>query len=270
MRHSKKRLKEFAPAALVLLFAVSVIFGSCFLQSCSHSVEYQIQHDTDTLIRHDTISGPAFLRFISILNNTSASGIITLLLNSPQSKILFADATQQMGKQFTPVPHDSSFKLYASFFYGAGLQKTDSVTIPPTLKSYSMTTIAFFSTGDPANPVLFSVFADDSARRFLPPKDFCYIRLINGLPDYPQPNPSVNMHIDDTHAPAFFKDNVNYQEIKNYVLLPAGNHTIYVRSETDITQSYSLTQQFDAGGFYTLRLFGHHADGTDQLVIDME
>ena len=259
------------PATLILFITLSVIVTAFFIQSCSHTVEVRV-HDTDTVIQvhHDTIPGPAFLRFISILNNASGtSGIITLLVNSPQSKELLTDASQQMGKQLNPVPHDSTFKLYASFFYGAGLQKSDSITIPP-LKSFSMTTIAFFSTGDPGNPVLFPVFADDSTRKLLPPKDFCYIRFINGLPDYPQPNPSVNMHIDDINAPTFFKDNVNYQELRNYVLLPAGNHTIYVRSETDITQSYSAPQTFYPGAFYTIRLIGKHADGTDQLVIDTE
>jgi len=114
------------------------------------------------------------------------------------------------------------------------------------------------------------VFADDSLRKNLAPKDSCYIRLVNGLQDYPQPFATVNMHIDDIHSAALFKNNVSYKEVGNYILIPAGNHQFFIRSETDITQSYPFTQQFIAGQFYTIRLTGKHADQTDQLSVDAE
>ncbi len=141
-----------------------------------------------------------------------------------------------------------------------------------------MHTIVLFRTNDPGDPNrLFPIFADDSMRKVIAPHDSCYIRLINGLPDYPQPIPQVNMHIDNINAPGFFKDKatglaspVSFQEIRNYVLMPAGSHQIFVRSDGDITQSYSTTQQFVSGEFYTIRLSGSKTDGTDQLNIDAE
>jgi hypothetical protein len=261
---------RIAGAAIFAALLIYGISGSIIFSGCAHTVDYQIQHDTDTLIRHDTIPGPAFVRFLSILNNGTVSGIILLRTNGLQNTDLFTDVQQTMRKQFIPIPHDTSFFLYANYFIDASTQKSDSIAIPK-LKSYSMTTIVIFRTTDPGDPNrLFPIFGDDSLRRQIAPKDSCYVRLINGLPDYPQPIASVNMHLDDIHAPPFFKEEIPYQEIRNYVLMPAGSHQIFVRSESDITQSYSASQNFLQGQFYTIKITGRHADGTDQLTIDSE
>ena len=274
--HRKSRLSVIIIMLQSLVF-IPVIIASFFFSACSNSVQVQTVHDTDTLYRHDTIPGPAFLRFLAILNNSKTSGIIHLKLYNTQNPDLFTDVNPEINKQFIPINHDSTIILYASYFFGTGTQKFDSITIPPR-KPYTMTTIVIFRSNDPGDPNrLFPIFADDSVRKFIAPKDSCYVRLINGLPDYPQPNPSVNMHIDDIHAPAFFKDMttgqpspVNFQEIRNYVLMPAGQHQIWVRSETDISQFYTSSQLFIPGQFYTIRLTGSKADGSDQLNIDSE
>ena len=253
--------------ALVTLTITPLFFG------CSHTVDVETVHD----LVHDTIPGPAFVRFLAMLNNSKTSGIIHLTLTNPQNTDLFTDVNPEMRKLFIPIPHDSIFLLYASYFYDMGSQKVDSVTIP-TLASYSLTTIGLFRTTDISDPNrIFAVFADDSIRRLTPPKDFCYVRLINGLPDYPQPSPSVNLYMDDINSEPLFKDEltglpspVNYREIRNYILMPAGNHDIWVRSESDATQNFKASQQFIQGQFYTLRLVGSKADGTAQLAIDTE
>ena len=253
---------------LEVIVCIPIIISSFFFSACSHSVDVQTVHDT--LTRHDTIPGPAFLRFLAMLNNSKTSAIIHLKLFNPQNQDLFTDVNPEMRKQFIPVNHDSTVELYASYFFGTGTQKFDSLTIPPR-KAFTMTTIVLFRSNDAGDPNrLFPIFADDSTRKFIAPKDSCYVRLINGLPDYPQPSPTVNMHIDDINAPALFKDMVNFQEIRNYVLMPAGQHTIFVRSETDISQSYSATQLFVPGQFYTIRLTGSKAEATDQISIDSE
>lgn len=271
--HNKSR---FGIAVMLeMLVCIPLVISSFFFSSCSHSVDVQTVHDT--LYHHDTIPGPAFLRFLGILNNSKTSGIVHLKMFSPQNQDLFTDVNPEMRNQFIPVNHDSTLVLFASYFFGTGTQKFDSLTIPPR-KPYTMTTIVLFRSNDPGDPNrLFPIFADDSVRRFISPKDSCYVRLINGLPDFPQPSPTVNMHIDDINAPAFFKDNttgqpspVNFQEIRNYVLMPVGQHTIYVRSETDISQKYQSSQLFVQGQFYTVRLTGSKAEGTDQLSIDPE
>ncbi|MFI5264085.1 MAG: hypothetical protein ACHQM6_06190 [Candidatus Kapaibacterium sp.] len=259
------------------LFFIVMVFQLPIFTGCATTVDYQTLHDTTTLIKHDTIPGPAFVRFLAMLNNSPASGIILLKTENPQNQVLFTAVNPEMGKQYIPIQHDSSFVLYASYFYGVGLQKIDSITIP-SFKPYSMHTIVLFRTNDPGDPNrLFPIFADDSTRRFIAPKDSCYVRFVNGLPDYPQPTPVVNMYVDDINAPAFFKDPttgqpspVSFQEFRNYLLMPVGSHHLFVRSPTDVTQSYSTTQIFVQGEFYTIRLSGTKSDGTDQLNIDSE
>ncbi|MDP4221102.1 MAG: hypothetical protein Q8916_09895 [Bacteroidota bacterium] len=275
--YRKYSLSAFILALEVLLFAPAIV-SSVLLVGCSHPTDYITVHDTDTIYHHDTIPGPAFIRFLALLNNPStASGTVHLKLGSPQNPDPFADVAPEMRKQFIPIPPDTALLIYATYFYGTGSQKVDSLTIPKR-KPFSMATIVLFRTNDAGDPNrLFPIFADDSTRKLTPPKDSCYIRLINGLPDFPQPTPAVNLHIDDINAPAIFLDPitglptpVNFQEIRNYVLIPAGLHKVFVRSESDASQYYSATQQFTSGQFYTIRLIGSKIDGTDQLSIDAE
>lgn len=269
----KRFLQGISPFVAMIFALLSLTAIPFLFTQCAHSVDVE----TVGVLVHDTIPGPAFVRFLAMLNNSKTSGIIHLRMTSPQNIDLFADVNPEMRKQFTPIPHDSTILLYAGYFYGTGLQKVDSVTIP-LLSPYSLTTIALFRTEDPNDPNrLFAVFADDSVRRLLAPKDSCYIRLINGLPDYPQPSPSVNLYIDDINSQPLFKDNVtglpspvNYREIRNYILIPAGNHDIWVRSESDVSQAVRGSQQFVQGQFYTLRLTGSKAEGTAQLTVDIE
>ena len=278
----KRFLKRRSPAGTIIIMLETLVFipiiiASFFFSACSHVVDVQTVHDTDTLYRHDTIPGPAFIRFLSILNNSKTSGIVHLRLNSPLNPDLFTDVNPEMRKQFIPLIHDSTVVLYGNYFFGIGTPKNDSLTIPAR-KPYSMTTVVLFRSNDASDPNrLFPVFADDSLRKFIAPKDSCYVRFINGLPDYPQPSPTVNMHIDNINATPFFKyittgqpTPVNFQEIRNYVLMPAGQHQIFVRSETDITQTYSTSALFVQGQFYTIRLTGSKAEATDQLSIDSE
>jgi hypothetical protein len=271
MRNHSSSKKNIANAVtcIMVVYSFLSISGSIFFTGCAHTVDYQVQHDTDTLVHHDTIPGPALVRFLSVLNNGTLSPIINITTKSPLNIDLFASADQYMRKQFYPIPHDSEFYLYTTYFISAG-QKSDSIPIP-SLKPYSMTTIALFKSSDPNDPDrLAPFFANDSLRKNIAPKDFCYVRLVNGLQDYPQPFPTVNMHLDDIHSVPLFKSTVGYKEIGNYILIPAGNHTIFVRSETDASQSYSANQLFVSGEFYTVRLTGKHADQSDQLIIDTE
>ncbi|MEP7234798.1 MAG: hypothetical protein ABI778_05835, partial [Ignavibacteriota bacterium] len=259
------------------VFCLLILVQSPFLTSCSNTVDTQTVHDTTTVIKHDTIPGPAFVRFLAMLNNTVSSGIITLRTENPSNAIIFTEVKPEMGKQFIPIVHDSSLFLYANYFYGANIQKFDSINIP-SFKPYTLHTIVLFRTDDPGDPNrLFPIFADDSARSKLAPKDSCYVRLINGLADYPQPTPSVNLYLDDINSQPFFKDAssgiaspVNYQEFRNYTLMPIGDHRLYVRSQTDVAQSYFSDQHFVQGGYYTIRLSGKRSTGTDQLNIDSE
>ena len=248
---------RFAGIVLSVAVAFAWVGSSSLIIGCSHPVAY------DTVVHHDTIPGPAFLRFISMFNAQ------IILRQGGSANPDFTQVSTVMTKEFFAVPHDSTFVLYANYYFKPGMQKLDSITIP-ALKPFSMTTVAIFESGDTNNPVLFPKFADDSARRKLPPPDSCSIRFINGLPDYPQPQALVNMHLDNINAPPLFPSQVIFSEIKNYIIIPAGIHTIYIRSETDITQSYSLSFPFVAGEFYTARLIGRHADKDDQLIIDAE
>jgi hypothetical protein len=174
--------------------------------------------------------------------------------------------------------------LYAKFNAGPppGKDHIDSVTIrADKLSQFSMTTVVLFQThpdgSSGQDTGLVAIFVDDSMKRVIPPKGFCYIRFVNGLPDAPNPFPIVNLHIDNANAAPFYKDDsgkskpVYYQELRNYVLFPVGSHTIYVSGEVDPNEvPYSRSAVFETGKYYTVRLTGIKANGTDFLTIDPE
>ena len=89
MNRSRIAFKAIEASFLIFIFLQSPTFFGC-----SQSVETQTIHDTTILIHHDTIPGPAFIRFVAMLNNSTASGIILLKLGNPLSQIIYSDANE--------------------------------------------------------------------------------------------------------------------------------------------------------------------------------
>jgi hypothetical protein len=263
------------PSAKILLLELMFVlpFFITIFGSCAHTVDYDTKQSVDTLVRVDTFHppGPAFIRFLAILNN----GSIISLYPSKTSTTPFASAQSQMTSPYIPVGTDSAFKLFASYHINS-VGYLDSVSIPAEkLTPFSLTTIVLFETDGAVDTALFPFFANDSAKKVPAPAGWCYLRLVNGLADFPTPQPAMNIHLDSITGPPLFMNGTNdapvyYQTVRNYVLVPAGNHNIFATNESDKTQLYTSAQTFESGKYYTARLTGRKQSGTDQFVIDQE
>ncbi len=103
-----------------------------------------------------------------------------------------------------------------------------------------------------------------------PQPGYAYFRLINGLPDYPQPTASVIVSIDDAKGAPLFQSPTGFQEINNYTQIPIGTHIIYIRNASTGDVIYQTALTVHSGQFYSARLSGAKSDGTDSFVIDLE
>ena len=270
----KKVLRLFVAIQLCVFSAL--VIGSFY--SCARTVETDVIHDTDTLVTHDTdtinFDGLAWVRFINLLTR---GGVILIKTELGTSVAPFDNATQIMGKQFTPLHGDSALVLYTEYYIGPEL-RFDSLTIPAdSLKPMSLNTIALFQVDQDGTTRIAPFFANDSMRKIPPPNGKTYLRFINGVADHPQPTPSVNLYLDDAQGKPLFLDNtgttsrsVNFLELRNYILIPSGTHTIYVRKDGDPTILYQIQKPFRAGSYYTVKTTGSKTDGNDQISVDEE
>ncbi|HEY6171670.1 MAG TPA: hypothetical protein VIX80_05365 [Candidatus Kapabacteria bacterium] len=264
----RKRLASLV--VLLQLFVFTPMIISSFY-GCAHTVEEQTIHDTDTVLQNDTTfkvpNGAAFIRFTSYIND---AGPILLKTRISNSEFLFGSSLSQTVKDYIPVRNDTSFTLYAEYYNGP-TKFIDSISIPAdSLSSFSLTSIALFQVSEGSEYHLSPYFANDSMKNVFPANGFCYFRLTNSLPDHPQPTPSVNAYLDDPNGTPLFSLPATYQEIRNYVLIPAGQHTIILKSITDGNELYRVSKLFYSGVYYSGRMVGKKELSTDQFVIDME
>jgi hypothetical protein len=263
--------KWLAPLVVALqLFIFTPMIISSFY-GCAHTVEEQIIHDTDTVLQNDTTfktpNGAAFIRFTSFINE---GGPILLKTRINNTEFLFGSSLSQTVKDYIPVRNDTSFTLYAEYYNGA-TKFIDSINVPAdSFPSFSLISIPLFQVTDGSKDYLFPYFANDSMKNVFPANGFCYFRLTNGLPDHPQPIPSVNAYLDDPDGTPLFSTPAQLRETRNYVLIPAGEHTIYLKSSTDGQPLYNIKKLFISGVYYSGRMVGKKALSSDQFVIDME
>lgn len=266
---SKKWLTSVVFALQVFIFTPMIISS---FYGCAHTVEEQIIHDTDTVLQVDTTfrnpNGPAFIRLTSFI---SGGGPILLKTRINNIDYIFGNAIAQTVKDYVPVRNDTPFTLYAEYYNGT-TKFEDSISVPAdSFAANSLTSIALFQVSDGTGPSrLYPYFANDSAKKMPPGEGLAYFRLTNGLPDYPQPTPTVNGYLDDPNGTPLFTLPVTYQEIRNYVVIPAGQHTIYIKSSIDGQLLYTLQKTFVSELYYTGRLLGRKELGSDQFTIDTE
>jgi hypothetical protein len=261
----------------IVVLGLGLLLAGGLALSCAHTVDYETIDST----KPPTIPpGPALIRFLSVIDNINYIYLYPSLFASTP----YATAPTTMDARYFPIANDTLFKLYAKFNIGPipGRDTYDSIIIrADSLTQFSMVTVVLFQTHPDASSGqdtgVVAVFADDSMKRVIAPKGFCYIRFINGLPDAPNPFPIVNLHIDSAKAQPFYKDSagqskpVYYQEVRNYVLFPIGQHTIYASGDVDQTQTpYFRSALFEQGKYYTVRLAGIKANNSDFLSIDPE
>lgn len=269
-------INKYAHKLIVL--GLGLILASGLIFSCAHTVDYETK--TDTLAKPTIPPGPALIRFLSVIDNINYIYLYPSLFASTP----YATAPTTMDARYFPIANDTLFKLYAKFNIGKapGRDTYDSIIVrADSLTQFSMVTVVLFQThpdgSSGQDTGVVAVFADDSMKRVIAPKGFCYIRFINGLPDAPNPFPIVNLHIDSAKAPPFYQDSsgqskpVYYQEVRNYVLFPIGQHIIYASGDVDPTQTpYFRSALFEQGKYYTVRLAGIKANNSDFLSIDPE
>lgn len=252
-----------------------VMFAPMIVMSfigCAHTLEQQVIHDTDTVIQVDTTfrnpNGPAFIRLTSYIDG---GGPILLRTRINNVDYIFGDALSQTVKDYVPVRNDTAFTLYAEYFNNT-TRLEDSISIPAdSFAANSLISVALFQVSDGSNPSrLYPYFANDSMKKTPPGEGTSYFRLTNGLADHPQPSPTVHVYLDDQNGAPLFTLPVTYQETRNYVLIPSGAHTLYVKSSIDGTLLYTTKKTFVSGLYYTGRLVGKKALGSDQLSIDTE
>ncbi len=266
---NRKRLGSLV-VALELFIFIPMIISSFY--GCAHTVEQQVIHDTDTVVQVDTTfrnaNGPAFIRLTSFIDG---GGPILLRTRINNVDYIFGNALSQTVKDYVPVRNDTAFTLYAEYFNGT-TKFEDSISVPAdSFSANSLTSVALFQVSDGTGPSrLYPYFANDSMKKVSPGEGTSYFRLTNGLADYPQPTPTVQVYIDDQNGTPIFTVPVTYQEIRNYVLIPSGQHTLYIKSSIDGQLLYTLQKTFVSGLYYTGRLVGRKELGSDLFTIDTE
>lgn len=258
---------------LILLMAFITIFG---LAGCEKIVEVQVPGPTDTLRIPVVAKGYAGIRFVSMLNDPGYS-IIQLRHGVGVNSPILAQAYEQSSNLFVAVQDSTAMQLYAHFIIN-GKAVVDSFTIP-ALDPGQLVTCALFQINDPVEGSvrLKPVYGNDSLRLKKAPEGKAYLRLINGVVDYPTPQNLVNVTLNTQDATPIFIDResgdpmpVGFGEFHNYVEVPAGANRVFVKTPGDPSPVYPTQQWlFDEGGYYTARAVGSGEFG-HRFLIDTE
>lgn len=254
-------------ASIGLLFLALFIafFG---LAGCEKIVEVDRPiHDTVTV--YDTTEvpkGPAYVRFVSMLPDRTAG--VALYLGPSESSAPFGLAGDRSRNEFIPVKPREALKLYG-FYYRGTTKLMDSILLPP-FEPTEMYTCAVFGIEDPENGsmALEPHFSWDSLKTVPAGEGKAYLRLMNGLADFPVPTPVVNLKLKSFSDTAFFPVDVKYREIANYLEIPTGSYQVYLTvpgEEGYILNSASINVA--QGAYYTAMVYGRKSDNTARLQV---
>lgn len=247
---------------LLFLFVFVVLFG---LTGCEKIVTVT-EIERDTVIKNDTLyrpEGPAYVRFISLLPDRNSANI-TLLRGASPTAAIFGSAEQTMPIDFIPVPSDSGFTLYTSFKVD-GVQQLDSINFS-ALDPTKMYTCALSLINDGGTYRVTPGYSLDTMKVKTPGEGKAYLRLINGLADYPNPN-HLNLKLKSFDSASLFASPVNFTKIGNYVEVPTGTYPVMVVSPDETSPLYEQQFVFAQGGYYTAIVVGLKNLGTDKLFI---
>jgi hypothetical protein len=257
---------------LVFLVTFLALFG---LTGCEKIVEVKVI-ETDTLRYPVTRKGPGFVRFVSMLPGPT-DVTIALRKSSDKNSPFFTIAEDRSSSQYFPLPDSTATQIFAHFRV-AGQDQVDSFWVPWLNPGELITCALFQVNGEaPGRFRLKATFGNDSLRLRAPESGMAYLRLINGLSDYPSPQPMVNLTLKKFDGEPVFvsggtePSHVGFAEFHNYVQVPAGLTHVFVKAKEDPTPLYTPTAfDFREGGYYTARLVGTRASGSDRFMIDTE
>ncbi len=224
-------------------------------------------HDTTTI----WTKGRAFVRFLSMLPN---QGSISLSHSVSGSILPFDAAVSYTTGTGYPVPDSMAFTVYCH--YTIATKSFDDSLPVPALPAHAERSYIFFAYQNPDTKAYFlqTTACDDSMKNIPAPSGYCYLRVMNGVNDFPTPRSQVYVYLNGSDT-SLFTDPVTkakiplaYGDVQNYKLIKAGDITIDVKDDAGNLVHPTASRTTFAGQYYTLRRSGSHADGTDKIVLD--
>ncbi len=236
-------------------------FGFVLLLGMNSCTKTIVQTNTvvDTLHSVDTV-GLAYIRFICMFPDTMTTSL--RISKTSNANTLFATATQSVPGGYIPVRPDTS---YTYFFSTTDNLWMDSEALPAP--GLTMTTYALFLSG---NRILISPTID-SEQWTPPPSGYCYVRFLEGIAGSPA---QFFLDLDTIGHSLFYRSNghsksITYPDFSSYVLVKAGEHTLFLRDPLTLETYAQIPGNFQDGSYYTVIATG--TSGTDaKLMPDLE
>lgn len=256
-----------ATIGLLFLFVFVALFG---LTGCEKIVEVEkTVYDTVT-VPVEVPKGPAYVRFVSLLPDRATAGV-ALYKGPTESSAPFGLAGDHSRNEFIPVTPRQAMTLYAFYFKGS-TKIMDSILLPP-FEPTEMYTCAVFGIEDPGSgeTKLAPGFSWDSLKVVPASEGKAYLRLVNGLADYPTPSPTVNLKLKSSSAEPLFPEPVPYSKIANYVEIPTGTYQLFLAAADEPGSILNIVALNVAqGAYYTAMVYGRKSDNTAKLAITVE
>jgi hypothetical protein len=249
------RTRIFVFSAIVGVLAVLTLSS---LSSCTKTI-VQTVDVIDTV--HDTVSGPALIRFLSMLPDGST---ISIRKTASGNDALFASATSYSTPLYLPVRPDTAVRYF--LYLSSQFSVFDSIPVQ-SLAAGSINTYALFLDAS-TPPRILPAWGNDSVKLVAAPAGYCYLRFINGIQDYP---PNAELYLDlDSIGNYVFPQPVHFGSIGNYTLVPIGNHAVMIQQPFASEALIAKNQSFEQGAYYTARAVGKESDQSANLFIDVE
>ncbi len=245
------KIRHFWPFAFGVIFIVSI-------NSCTKTV---VQTNVDSLTIVDSIRdtlGLGLVRFVSMFPQ-GASSFINIYEGKDTVGIPLTVASNSCPNSYIPVSPNISTNFYAYVPVLNGNQ-----FMPLAAPRHTMNTVAMFLSTNSQDSNFNYVVNTDSEKFTPPPPGYCYIRLINGIADAVLP---FYVDLDTVGQSIFYSGSVPQSippfSFSYYALIPAGQHTIFLRTEDSFHPrqvAYQFSQQCEDGGYYTIEAIGPMAN----------
>jgi len=251
---------------ILFILAVTAAF-LVTVNSCTKTVTQTVDSTVRDTV-HDTALipvGGAALRFLSMFPK-SVSNTWDFTNDSDGSNTAYY-STSVTSPYYIQIPPSTPVTYY--LFLN---QSTFLGSIPlPSLGDGSITTVAVFDT---SQGIIQIALGNDSAKSTPPPPGYCYLRFVNGVPDYPSPQPLVYLDLDGKDTSVFLSNGFDrpyyWKEISPYALIPSGQHAVNLRDSPLGNIIYTNTSVFQSGLYYTAHITGTQAAGNVIFAIDAE
>jgi hypothetical protein len=252
---SPMKLHVLWPFAFGLAFILTV--NSC-TKTVTGPTDSVIVRDTSRDTLHDTLgTHQAWVRFVSMIPDSIATEII-LSKTQDANASQFAYALNSVSGNYLPLRSDTSYLFYLSNPNRTGWSTTLNI---PTANE-SMKTWALFWLSNQVRPIP----STDSEKLTPPPPGYCYVRFMDGIND-PSGSPTYFFDLDTV-----YHDLVPIQDlqISQYVLVKAGEHTLFLRESGTSNTPLQVPGNFEDGSYYTVRATGSFTANNAKLTLDQE